>query len=304
MRSRELQACATCSARRLSCALIALALLGASAAGQAKQKPVRMALSIRNISWVEPVSAKAVSSAVMETIGRKTGYDFSLDIFKNAAAMAEQLVSGEYNVGIAAALEYVQLSERMKFVPLSREFRFGRPSFKIVLLVRRDAGLKQITDLRGKKLSLSDDDPMNKVYLRVLLARNGIKNPQAFFSAVEVKSKPKAAVLDLFLQEADACLATDTVFASMAQLNPQLKTALQALHSSESISNGAIFVRPDLSKKVADDFRRVLLTLHEMPEGKQLLRIFRTPKVVSVSNEDYASARKIWQEYQALVQKP
>jgi ABC-type phosphate/phosphonate transport system substrate-binding protein len=273
--------------------------------GLAKPRPpVRMALSIRNISWVEPVSAKAVAATVMEEIGRKTGYTFLLDIYQTAdEQMVGKLISGDYNVGITGALEYVQISPRVKVKPLSREFRFGKPSFKILLLVRKDSNLKKIGDLKGKKLSLSEDDPINKVYLRVLLARNGIKKMDGFFSAVEVRTKPKAAVLDLFMQEADVCLATDILFNSMAQLNPQLKRSLRAIHYSEAISTGAIFARADTPAKVVKDFKRVLLTLHETEKGKQLLRIFRTPKVVAVSDSDFESARKIWNEYQALTQQ-
>lgn len=280
-----------------------LALLGGLALAKPRP-PVRMALSIRNISWVEPVSAKAVAAAVMEEIGRKTGYTFLLDIFQRAdEQMVGQLVSGEYNVGITCALEYVQISPRVKIKPLSREFRFGKPSYKILLLVRKDSNLSKIADLKGKKLSLSEDDPINKVYLRVLLARNGVKNMEGFFSAIEVRTKPKAAVLDLFMQEADVCLATDTVFKSMAQLNPQLERSLRAIHFSEAISSGAVFAREDMPSKTIQDFKRVLLTLHETEKGRQLLRIFRTPKVVAASDSDYDSARKIWNEYQALTQK-
>jgi ABC-type phosphate/phosphonate transport system substrate-binding protein len=266
--------------------------------------PVRMAVSTRNISWVDPVSAKAVAATVMKEIGRRTGYTFRLDMFKRIDQFVDRLAAGEYNVGIASALEYVQLAPQLQVTPIGREFRFNRTSYKILLLVRKGSKLKKISDLRGKKLSLSDDDPLNKVYLRVLLARNGIKEaPAGFFSEVEVKVKPKAAVLDLFLQEADACLATNTIFNSMSQLNPQLKRKLQPIHYSESISNGVVFVRNDMPKKTARDFTKVLLTLHQTEKGKQLLKIFRTPKMASVTDKDYASARKIWKEYQELTQK-
>lgn len=283
-----------------------LSLLITSGPCLAKKKykhPVRMAVSTRNISWVDPVSAKAVAATVMKEIGRRTGYTFRLDMFKRTDLFVDRLASGEYNVGIASALEYVQIAPQLQVTPIGREFRFHKTTFKILLFVRKGSKLKTISDLKGKKLSLSDDDPLNKVYLRVLLARNGIKELDGFFSAVEVKVKPKAAVLDLFLQEADACLATNMLFNSMAQLNPQLKKTLRPIHYSESISNGVVFVRNDMPKKTARDFTKVLLTLHQTEKGKQLLKIFRTPKMASVTDKDYASTRKIWKEYQELTQK-
>jgi phosphonate transport system substrate-binding protein len=288
----------------LTLTLLACLLAGNPALAKRKHKhPFRMAVSIRNISWVEPVSAKAVAATVMKEIGRKTGYTFSLDMYKRADMFVDRLIAGEYNVGVACALEYVQIAPRLQVTPIGKEYRFGKSSFKILLLVRKDSKLKKIADLKGKKLSISDDDPINKVYLRVLLARSGIKEMEGFFSSVEVKVKPKAAVLDLFLQEADACLATDTIFKSMAQLNPQLKKTLRPIHYSESISNGGIFVRNDVPKKMVRDLTEVLLTLHQTEKGKQLLKIFRTPKMVQVNDRDYASARKIWKEYQELTRK-
>ncbi len=288
----------------LAGATLALLLATGSMALAKKRHPFRMALSMRNISWVDPVSAKAVSRTLMAEIGRQAGYEFDFEIYRHTAGeMLARLISGHHNIGISGALEYVQTALKLKVVPLSREYRFGKPSFKILLLVHKDSQVKRIADLKGKKLSLSDDDPINRVYLRVLLARNGIKDSARFFSSIETKVKPKAAVLDLFLQESDACLATDTVFNAMTQLNPQLKKTLRPIHYSPAISNGTIYVRAPMPSKHVQNLTKALLTLHQTAKGKQLLKIFRTSKMVSVTDRDYDSARKIWREYQALEQR-
>lgn len=286
---------------RLACCMILLLVLTMSTRSLAKKPPAfRVAFSAEGAAWVEPFSAKAVTEPLMDEIVRKGGATYSLDVFQRTSELMGKLLSGKYNAVISSPLQYVQISQKLKTIPISKYFASGKSSFRVQVLVARSSGISSLNGLKGKKISIHEIDPIKRIYLQVALARKGIKNYRLFFSSIHKKKKEKASVLELFLGDVDACVVSDTVFGAMSGLNPQIKEKLKILESSGEIAHGLIFVRADMPEKDQRLLSRQLVKLHESKIGRQTLAIFKTTKMVPARESDYDYLRELYNEYKTF----
>lgn len=269
-----------------------------------KQADFRILFSSEGISWIEAIDARTLMTPVFDEILAGRSESYSLDIAHSTSELIEKLKTNRFNTIIASQIEYLQISQHKKLIPMATDYRSGKSRFRLMLLVRKDAQIQDLTALRNKRLSLDKLDPIKNVYLSVLLARSKQKSPRSFFSAITIKKKEKSAVLDLFLGESEACLVKDVTFLAMAALNPQLKKMLAPIATSEEFVNGLLFTVPQMSKSKHKILKDAALNVHKRKTGKQAMSIFRITKMVPTKESDYDSARRLYAEYLDLQTAP
>lgn len=283
--------------------LLCLVFLCSTTSNAKKKKPdLRIAFSIQGIYFYEPVSITAIMRPLFEKLFTERGKTYTMKVFKDASEMMDAFISEDYNTGVASQLVYAQIAEKTETIPLTVDFRLGKPTFKLLLVVQQGANINKLADLKGKKIAMHGPTQMKQVYLKVLLARHGLAPPAKFFSSISYKDKPKAALLDLFMDESDACLVTDYVYHTMTQLNPRLSKKLTVLHASDEFANGITFVKPSMPKSLRDLFINTSLTLNKDKIGHELLRLLKTTKLVHAKTVKNDSIKKLLKDYRELVE--
>lgn len=294
----------------LSAALVGCSLLAAPVRGHArpKRKPdLRVAFTAIGLYWVDRSTVEAAARPLIKLLvdRAKASYSCSARIgdFTEEAVLLRQLHSGAINVAYTSPLEYVRLSKQAKLRPMVRSQAFGKSSFKLLILTRKGAGIRDLKGLKGKRISFYGGAPLNKIFLTVALRRQGLGEPASFFSDLRVKQKPQSAVLDLLMRETDACVVTDVLLNTMARLNPQLQRKLAPIVTSRAFANAPLFATEQVKPSHLKLLREVSLGLHKTRSGRQLLLIFRMERFVPTRDEDYATFRALWREYNRLSAK-
>jgi ABC-type phosphate/phosphonate transport system substrate-binding protein len=277
--------------------LLALALPG-HASGKKKKVDISVVITAESSPWVEPSTVLAASRPLFEMLARRARLTYSMQAFTSEASALDLFLSGKTNAGNTSLPLYMKLSEQVEIVPLCRPVKFGRPTFRLLLLVRAGSQIEGISGLRGKAISI-DSEQTSRIYLTVLARRSGIKDTRAFFRSIQAKRNPRSAVLDVLMGEADACIVSDVILRTMAELNPKLARRVVQVHASEPFAYNPVFVRKDLPARKRAALKKVSLELHDHTVGKQVLTIFRIDRMVA-ARPDYESFRKVWREYARL----
>lgn len=287
--------------------VLPLALLATGQLAHAKQPDIRVAFTYIGLYWVDRSTVRAAARPLIKLLTEKSQTTYSLSArvgsdFADETQLLDQLKSGAINVAFTSSLQYVKLAEQVKLRPLVRSQAFGKSSFKLMILTRK-GGASTLKALKGKRISLYGGDPLNRLYLTVALHRQGLGPPEGHFKAINVKQKPQSAVLDLLLGAADACVVTDVLLNTMAQLNPQLPKKLAPVATSKEFANAPLFATKHVARRHFKVLRQMPTKMHQSRTGRQLLLIFRMERMVPASEGDYASFRALWREYKQLKAK-
>ena len=143
--------------------------------------------------------------------------------------MREHILNGMLDMANTTALEFLQLREGLNVELMYGTQRGGKKTHRFLLLVRSNADIKGIPDLKGKKLTFKFNEETGSLFLDTLLLRNRLPASGQFFAVLEPKRSFSQCVLSVFFGKADACIVEDLVYATMVELNPQLGKQLTIL---------------------------------------------------------------------------
>jgi phosphonate transport system substrate-binding protein len=254
-------------------------------------------ICVRELDWSDLASAQAAAKHLFDHIASKNKFTYKTHFMSRSIEVVRLVEEGKVNVGWLLMSDYVKLERKHKLRLLGRPLMTGRHGFRLKLLVPRGSKTRKLSQLRGRTISIHRQIEINQVYLETLVAREGLGRPADFFAAIKERKKAKSAVVDLLLGEVDACLVADIVLDTMAELNPQVKKKLRVLHTSPRYTYPPMFGTSKLDTTKAERLTRTVTSLHETPEGKQLLLLFRVKRFVRATSDDYRNTRELLKEH-------
>jgi ABC-type phosphate/phosphonate transport system substrate-binding protein len=203
---------------------------------------------------------------------------------------------------VLVANEFTMLKSRPLLDPLFISARDNDIYEQLVLIVRKDSGIKTIKDLRGKVFVNHRElyNEMKKVWLETLVMKDGAWDIKKYFRFSKEVMKPANAVLAVYFKQADFCIVSRNNFVVSAELNPQLKKELAVLTESRPFAGGVVAIRKDYNRHNREIIIDILEKLHHDVQGRQLLTIFHKNRLVPYRPEYLTSLETILKEHDEL----
>lgn len=216
--------------------------------------------------------------------------------YDDMASLRRDVNAGEIDFFIASEMGVAEVFS-------AGELRDGVVSYKTVdddllLVVRRDAGIRSMKDMAGKRFAMLDGDELSKVYLETLLL--GALGPTGPDQLGVITLEPRSSKLThrLFFGQADVALVYRSGYEAALELNPQIGQRLQVL-DAYTFKTRSPFIGL-FGAHVDDAFREVLiqiiLTVGDTPRGRQMLQLYQGNVMARASVSEIAP-------YKALLDK-
>jgi phosphonate transport system substrate-binding protein len=184
---------------------------------------------------------------------------------------------------------------------LLRRWRGGMAEYHSVLFAKKQGGATRLEDLRGKLVAFEDPGSTSGYFLpKVHLLKKGFRLTEK--PALEAKVAPKEIgyiftrstnkTIDLVLggKAAAGAFSSD----DYARLDDKGKAELAILAETEPFPRNLVSVRKDLDAATTERLKKVLLGMHEDPEGRQILEKFdHTTKFDPLPGGEEAVRRKL-----------
>jgi ABC-type phosphate/phosphonate transport system substrate-binding protein len=103
---------------------------------------------------------------------------------------------------------------------------------RYVVLVRKDSGINQISQLKQKNIAYCTADAVGVLFLRLQLKEKGLSNIDSFFNKMVIKKNPNLATSATFFKETDATMVLESDFLIASELNPQLLKQMTSIGTS------------------------------------------------------------------------
>lgn len=281
---------------------VMLLAAGASlpAAEEDMPRQFRLGFSYAMFTDVNENDAKASLRALSAVISRERNIQANPEplLFRGTDQIARAVRAGEVDSVVLPIDEYWLLAGDALFDRGLFAVQDGDPAEEYVLVARGSGGAASLAGLQGKRLVIQATPRMRLGYywLEVVLARRQQPAVAAFFGRVARTPKLARTVLDVFFQQADACLVTRRGFQAMVELNPQVGKQLHILEASPSLVPALFAFRAGLATPFRDRVLREFSGVHVTPSGQQALTIFQVGQVaerpLSVLDEALAWLRE------------
>ncbi|NDV25616.1 phosphate/phosphite/phosphonate ABC transporter substrate-binding protein [Desulfovibrio sp. JC010] len=147
-------------------------------------------ITIGLIPWSKPKVMYNSYKDIASYLGKELGMEVSIVITKDYDDLVNRMNMGMVDVGRFSSSLYVQTKDKMKDLTylataVNRDGQGGvRDFYQGVILSRKDSGIKNLADAKGKKFAFTDPGSSSGyVYPKMLLEEKGI-NPDSYFSKV------------------------------------------------------------------------------------------------------------------------
>jgi phosphonate transport system substrate-binding protein len=234
---------------------------------------------------VSNTDIKAAVSVLIQKVAWKQFGKGESRFYETLSEMTMDLKNRKIDVLATPVEEYMEMKKHLPLDPLLITASDNGSEMELLLLVRKDSGIRTFRDLRGRTIVVPPKNPrcldMYTAWLETLVMVEGSKGIDTYFSSVKETRTAAKAVMPVFFRQADACVVTRQVFDLTAELNPQINRELMIISRRGKLSQGIIAVDRRLSEEAKEKLRQAFLTLHQTPEGEQLLMLFKVRKLVT-----------------------
>ena len=218
----------------------------------------------------------------------------------------DALFEKKIDVLIMNSLDYVEHERDLLMEPVFVGSSGSSIGYNYLLLVGRESGIHSLNQLKGKAINIETEGVgrMPLVWLDVLLRREGFISADSFFKGIHYVESSSKAVLPVFFKNVSACLTSQRAFQTMVELNPQLERELVILKSSPEFLRGVVIFRNDLEPEIKDSVSDTMRTMHEDPDGEQIMIVMREQRLLPYKEEYIENVKALLEEYRRLQKGP
>ena len=266
--------------------LFVFSIVGCSAKTETKkeEKVIKMGFVPLKNSEKLVEDLKPISDYLSERLGVK------VEAFtaSNYIGVVEGIGSGSVDFGIIPPFSALLAQKQSNAKPiLTSKGKTGKPGYTAELYVRKDSGIKNLQDIKGKKVAFVDPSSSSGyIYPGAMLVEAGLnleKDISYQFSGGHDKS------LQLLLnKDVDVIATFDGVEDRYAKDFPQAKTDIQKLATSDMIPGIVVTVSSKMDKDLQDKLEKALRDIENDPKLKELFtKMFSITGFTDVDQEAY-----------------
>lgn len=220
---------------------------------------------------------------------KKTGITVEIKPLSNYGQMYEEMRDGNIDAGFFGSFVYVMTRARLGIVPLVRPVQpGGRSTYTGMIFVRKDSGIRNPADMRGKTIALVDPaTTAGYIAQKGYLLNRGINidtDMKIYWAASH-----EAAIRAVLHHQADVGGAKDTVVRKYRKDNLVFDTVVDIIAETpkKGVPDNTLAVRKGLDAAAVEKLTQTLLTMHKDPQASKILATFGATRFIPTSDNDF-----------------
>ena len=197
----------------------------------------------------------------------------------------EENLDGAFFGSFTYALAHEKLNVSVIARPVSLD---NTSTYYGLIFVREDSHIRTIKEMKGKRFAFVDK-ATTAGYLLPLdyFHDGGVKDYKRYFRETYYTGTHEDAIYDVLTGKADAGAAKNTVFFRLAREDPRLLSKLVVLARSPRVPENGLALKKGLGDGLESKIKEALLTMHNDPKGKEVLKQFDAMRFIETTEEDY-----------------
>ncbi len=242
-------------------------------------------------------NVKPAMGFLEKEMGRKIRYFITL----NYSAAVEAMISKKADVSFMSPLPYVLANKYSGVEAVLGEIYDGKSYYYSRIFVRKDSGIKKLSDLKGKTIAYVD--PISSsgfmyphdIFTRAGLVNGGMEKPEGgFFRRVYFAGGDQQAINSMVGGFVEAAGVSQY---ALNLLRPEQRDQVVAIAQSAGIPSHNVVVRKGLEPEIRRKFIAAMMKMNR-PENRGLLRaLYGTDGYVKVDHSRYQPVADMARKY-------
>jgi phosphonate transport system substrate-binding protein len=270
---------------------VALALvLGCAGSLSAQAKPLHLVLTPSQ----KPTDLLAAGEEFGQVLGRLLGVPVKVTVASDYAAVVEALRNRTADLAFTHPGGYVLASREAKATIVAKNVWHGKSSFTSRIFVRRDGGVRQLEELRGKTMAFVDPTSSSGyIYPMALLIQRGLvknRDPRSFFREVVFAGAHDAAMRALLNGHVDAIASFDLAREQYLK-DPAERERIVVIAETPPIPEAGIAARDGLDQHTFARVRAALISIRGPAYADLLKRLYEIDGFEPAEDREYDPVR-------------
>lgn len=274
--------------------VIAVSLIFAAAApgpARAAGKDLRFAITGAVASDPSFENYRELTSYVASKIGRRAVFISGLSY----SQVDSLFLDGKVDVGFLCNCHYARRSAAVKFEPIAAPVieGYGKPKFRIYVIVRKDSDINSLDDLRGKSVDFADPLSTTSVYAAYLLLKKH-ETIKSFFGKAIYSGSHDMTIQLVASGLVDAGFIDGHIWDYHEKAQAQYSSRTRVIYKSGEFTIPPVVVSGAMDGKLRRQLTKAFLDMNKDPKGREILRKLRIEKFVKIRDRDYRDVRRIY----------
>lgn len=225
------------------------------------------------------------------------GARFRLEASRNYAAYDEKLYARQFHFALPNPYQTINAVKQGYRV-------FGKmgddENFRGIILVRKDSGIQDVSDLRGKAVSYPAPTALAATMLpQYYLHSHGLDVMRDVDN--RYVGSQESSIMNVYLGDVAAGATWPPPWKALSRERPELLEALEIKWQTESLPNNGLVVLPEVPAEVVAQVGRVLFTLHQTEDGRAILARIGLSRFEPADDATYQPVREFIARFSAEV---
>jgi len=253
------------------------------------EAPIRIAVG----GMITPREGFVYYRGFLDYIGKKLGRHVEFIDREGYKEINQLLRSGNVDVAFVCSGPYVEGHREFGLELLAAPQAYGQTVYYAYIIVARDSPITRFEELRGKKFAFADPDSNSgRLVPEFMLAKMG-QTPDSFFSKYIFTNAHDKSIKAVAQGIVDGASVDSLIWDYADKRNPQFTSKTKIIRKSAPYAIPPVVVRPGLEVNLKKALKRIFLTAHADPEGKEILNKMMIDKFVEIGDNAYDSIREM-----------
>jgi phosphonate transport system substrate-binding protein len=272
--------------RKVAVVLCLMPLMTLAQAIQAADDPLILGIFPRR----NPAETLKLFAPLAAHLSERLGREVKLVPARNFETFWQSVTEQRYDIVHYNQYQYIRSAKTYKIIAHAQEF--GKSSVPGVLFVRKDSGITNVSQLRGRTVIFGGgkDAMLSYIAPRYLLLQAGLKEGDF---KTEFAVNPQNALVALYHKQADAAGGGNVVLDQPVIKNAIDTKEIQILASTEPLLFLPWAVKRAMPEKLTLSVQSILLDLNKSDGGRQILNSAIMTGVGIAQDKDYDPHRKM-----------
>jgi phosphonate transport system substrate-binding protein len=242
----------------------------------------------------KPTDLLATGEEFGRLLGRLVGVPVRVTVASDYAAVIEALRNRTADLAFVHPGGYVLASREARATIVAKNLWHGKSTFTSRIFVRKDGGVRQLEELRGKTIAFVDPaSSSGYIYPMVLLIQRGLvrnRDPKTFFREVVFAGSHDAAMRALVNGHVDAIASFDLAREQYLK-DPAERERIVFVAETPAIPEAGIAARDGLAPDVVARVRAALISIRGPAHADLLKRLYDIDGFEPAEDREYDSVR-------------
>ncbi|OQX17917.1 MAG: phosphonate ABC transporter substrate-binding protein [Desulfobulbaceae bacterium A2] len=245
-----------------------------------------------------PARLQELYGPITDLLSRRIpGARFRLEASRNYATYEEKLYQGHFHFALPNPYQTV--------LALRHGYRvFGKvmddDDFYGIILVRKDSGIRWISDLKGKAISFPAPTALAATMMpQFFLQRYGLD----VMHDIEIRyvGSQESSIMSVYLGDVAAAASWPPPWRALSRERPEVAEQLEERWQTPPLRNNGLVVRQDVPPMIVEQVGALLFSLHESAEGQAMLRRMELAGFETADDDSYQTVRDFLEQFNAQV---